>query len=197
MQVLITYDVSTKTAAGRRRLRRAAKACLDYGQRVQYSVFEINNLLLPDFYGGGLQFQTWDGETPTGERHHDDFTALSTTGDTITFTVSMKLTGGVLRFKVKNGQSTPFTAGVAALMIEAYRNAHAGRTPSPATVKQILQSTSNDLGFPNGSGPPAGRPPRHTSRPQPAPTHSPVARPQRHPRPGARTARRSRRRRRS
>lgn len=40
VQVLITYDVSTTTAAGRRRLRRAAKACLDYGQRVQNSVFE-------------------------------------------------------------------------------------------------------------------------------------------------------------
>lgn len=40
MQILITYDVSTTTPEGRRRLRRAAKACLDYGQRVQYSVFE-------------------------------------------------------------------------------------------------------------------------------------------------------------
>lgn len=40
MQVLITYDVSTTSAQGRRRLRHAAKACLDYGQRVQYSVFE-------------------------------------------------------------------------------------------------------------------------------------------------------------
>jgi CRISPR-associated protein Cas2 len=40
VQVLITYDVSTITTAGRRRLRQAAKACLDYGQRVQNSVFE-------------------------------------------------------------------------------------------------------------------------------------------------------------
>lgn len=40
MYVLVTYDVSTKTTAGRRRLRRAAKICLDYGQRVQNSVFE-------------------------------------------------------------------------------------------------------------------------------------------------------------
>lgn len=40
MQVLITYDVSTVTPAGRRRLRQAAKTCLDYGQRVQNSVFE-------------------------------------------------------------------------------------------------------------------------------------------------------------
>lgn len=40
MYVLITYDVATSSEAGPRRLRRAAKACLDYGQRVQFSVFE-------------------------------------------------------------------------------------------------------------------------------------------------------------
>ena len=40
MQVLITYDVSTVSEGGVRRLRRVAKACLDYGQRVQQSVFE-------------------------------------------------------------------------------------------------------------------------------------------------------------
>lgn len=40
MLMLITYDVSTETAAGKRRLRRVARACLDFGQRVQQSVFE-------------------------------------------------------------------------------------------------------------------------------------------------------------
>ena len=40
MLVLITYDVRTEGSAGRRRLRRIARACLDFGQRVQYSVFE-------------------------------------------------------------------------------------------------------------------------------------------------------------
>ena len=40
MFVLVTYDVSTVSPAGRRRLTRVAKACLDYGQRVQNSVFE-------------------------------------------------------------------------------------------------------------------------------------------------------------
>ena len=40
MHVLVTYDVCTIDAAGRRRLRQAAKACLDFGQRVQNSVFE-------------------------------------------------------------------------------------------------------------------------------------------------------------
>lgn len=40
MYVLVTYDVSTSTPEGQKRLRHTAKACLDYGQRVQNSVFE-------------------------------------------------------------------------------------------------------------------------------------------------------------
>ena len=40
MMVLITYDVNTETEAGKKRLRKVAKACQDYGQRVQNSVFE-------------------------------------------------------------------------------------------------------------------------------------------------------------
>jgi CRISPR-associated protein Cas2 len=41
MLVLVTYDVRTAEGGGARRLRRVAKACRDFGQRVQYSVFEI------------------------------------------------------------------------------------------------------------------------------------------------------------
>ena len=40
MMVLVSYDVCTIDNAGKTRLRRVAKACLDYGQRVQNSVFE-------------------------------------------------------------------------------------------------------------------------------------------------------------
>ena len=40
MYILVTYDVDTTDKAGQRRLRRVAKACIDYGQRVQNSVFE-------------------------------------------------------------------------------------------------------------------------------------------------------------
>ncbi|KAA2241255.1 CRISPR-associated endonuclease Cas2 [Salinarimonas soli] len=40
MPMLVAYDVRTDTPAGRTRLRRVARACLDYGQRVQNSVFE-------------------------------------------------------------------------------------------------------------------------------------------------------------
>ena len=40
--MLVSYDVATTTPAGRRRLRRVAKACQDWGQRVQFSVFECD-----------------------------------------------------------------------------------------------------------------------------------------------------------
>lgn len=42
MMVLVSYDVSTVDKQGQARLRRVAKACLDYGQRVQNSVFECD-----------------------------------------------------------------------------------------------------------------------------------------------------------
>ncbi|TLS67630.1 CRISPR-associated endonuclease Cas2 [Mariprofundus erugo] len=42
MNIVVTYDVNTETKEGRRRLRRVAKICEDYGQRVQYSVFECS-----------------------------------------------------------------------------------------------------------------------------------------------------------
>ena len=41
MMVLVTYDVKTSSLGGEKRLRRIAKICKDYGQRVQNSVFEI------------------------------------------------------------------------------------------------------------------------------------------------------------
>lgn len=40
MFVLVSYDVATSEPGGQRRLRRVAKACKNYGQRVQFSVFE-------------------------------------------------------------------------------------------------------------------------------------------------------------
>ncbi len=48
MDVLVCYDVATDDAPGRRRLRRVAKVCISFGQRVQKSVFEcsVNDMQL-------------------------------------------------------------------------------------------------------------------------------------------------------
>lgn len=50
MLIIVTYDVSTETAAGRKRLRRVAKVCERTGQRVQKSVFEcrVNQMQYED-----------------------------------------------------------------------------------------------------------------------------------------------------
>lgn len=42
MNILVTYDVATDSPEGRRRLRKVAQACQDFGQRVQKSVFECS-----------------------------------------------------------------------------------------------------------------------------------------------------------
>ena len=47
MYILVTYDVDTTEKAGQKRLRQVAKACLDYGQRVQNSVFECELTEVP------------------------------------------------------------------------------------------------------------------------------------------------------
>ena len=42
VNLLITYDISTETESGKKRLRTVAQTCKDFGQRVQFSVFEFN-----------------------------------------------------------------------------------------------------------------------------------------------------------
>ena len=82
MMILITYDVSTIEAAGRRRLRRVAQACEDYGVRVQKSVFEcqvgqiewarLRERLLKEIKADedSLRFYFLDEKTVTRTEHH-------------------------------------------------------------------------------------------------------------------------------
>jgi CRISPR-associated protein Cas2 len=82
MFVLVTYDVSTVEAAGRRRLRRVARACSDYGLRAQKSVFEcrlgqaewalLRNRLLREYESSedSLRFYFLDAAAVEKTEHH-------------------------------------------------------------------------------------------------------------------------------
>jgi CRISPR-associated protein Cas2 len=82
MMIVVSYDVSTVSAAGRRRLRRIAKACTNFGQRVQQSVFECHldptqwqmlKLRLLDLYNPGedsLRFYFLGSNWRGGVEHH-------------------------------------------------------------------------------------------------------------------------------
>jgi CRISPR-associated protein Cas2 len=82
MMVLVSYDVSTATPDGERRLRRVAKLCLNHGQRVQNSVFEclLENdrwvafraelLELTDLYQDSLRFYFLGNEWQRRVEHH-------------------------------------------------------------------------------------------------------------------------------
>jgi Subtilase family len=70
--------------------------------------------------------------------------------DTTTYTECANDLGGTaigLQLFGGTSESAPFTSGIAALVIQAFREAHGGKTPTPAVVRQILFSSATDLGI--------------------------------------------------
>ena len=95
MTVVVAYDVNTETKEGRRRLRRVAQACKDYGVRVQKSVFEcvvgkaewivLRHRLLHEFSQAkdSLRFYFLDEVTKARTEHHGQGKPLDVEGTLI------------------------------------------------------------------------------------------------------------------
>lgn len=71
-----------------------------------YAAFDINYQTQPEYSAGGLQMHVWNPYTPIVKKDFPVSGMLSRANETITWTQSMSLVEGVLKFKVLNGQST-------------------------------------------------------------------------------------------
>jgi len=71
-----------------------------------YAVFELNFQSQPEYVGGGLQLQIWDGETPTDSRKFPSSNIMSSNDEVVKWTQTMDVHGGVLTFEIINGTSS-------------------------------------------------------------------------------------------
>jgi hypothetical protein len=99
------------------------------------------------FSSGGV---TPAGQTPTLAAPGDSGWAACSTSPVLTECMNLKNKPQPSDIEVFGGtsQSSPFIAGVAALVIQAYRDSHHGDSPTPALVRQLLTSTATNLGAP-------------------------------------------------
>lgn len=71
-----------------------------------HAAFELNQRSLPYFSAGGLQLQLWNGESPQGNVQAAATEIMGQPDEIVTWTQSMEIVGGVLKFAVTNGHST-------------------------------------------------------------------------------------------
>lgn len=71
-----------------------------------YAAFELNHRTLPEFERGGMQLQVWSGAYNLENNPYPQQQIMSTAGETVTWTMSMKLNGENLTFEVLDGHSS-------------------------------------------------------------------------------------------
>jgi hypothetical protein len=69
-------------------------------------LFTLNHLGIPSYEAGGVQMQAWDGDELLGYDNDDEEGALINNEETLTWVQRMRLDGGMLKFRILNGQST-------------------------------------------------------------------------------------------
>ncbi|HEY2079421.1 MAG TPA: protease inhibitor I9 family protein [Streptosporangiaceae bacterium] len=143
-------DPSVISAAATTDLR--SYAMTNYGQADMFAKGWLNNSVAP-FSSGGFDAlgNTVDVAAPGDSSFASCSTNLTNFPDCASFggkAQGIELFGGT-------SESSPWTAGIAALIDQAYKKTHSGASPSPALVKQIVMSTATNLGAPayeQGSG---------------------------------------------
>ena len=76
-----------------------------------HAIFEINHATLPNYQAGGMGLQIWSSGTNLAQMTHPRKGVLSTQDEVIKFTMSQKISNGVIKFEVKNGSSTTWGTG--------------------------------------------------------------------------------------
>jgi hypothetical protein len=82
----------------------------DSDLRRSYVMFELNHRTQPSFNSGGMQLQTWIGDSIAAYRNYPNSAKLSSNDETITYTVAMSLVDGKIKYEVVNGQSSTWGA---------------------------------------------------------------------------------------
>lgn len=76
-----------------------------------HSIFEINHATLPAYQAGGMGLQIWSGDTNLAHMVHPRTGTLQTENEVIRFKMTMRVSNGVIRFEVKDGESTTWGTG--------------------------------------------------------------------------------------
>jgi Subtilase family/Peptidase inhibitor I9 len=121
-------------------------AMSNYGQVDMFAKGWLNNSIAP-FSSGG--FDAYGNTVDVAAPGDSSFASCST--NLTNFPECASFGGKALGVELFGGtsESSPWTAGIAALIDQAYRKTHGGASPSPAVVKQIIMSTATDLGAPS------------------------------------------------